>query len=57
MFMFSSRNDFKILSELLLILDFINHIHNCIGLDLEKKKILNFSFLHILYFSRIWKFA
>ena len=54
MFMFSSRNDFKILSELLLILDFINHIHNCIGLDLE---ILNFSFLHIFYFSCIWKFA
>ena len=34
MFMFSSRSDFKILSELLLILDFINHIHYFIRLDL-----------------------
>ena len=33
MLLFSSRNDFKILSELLLILDFINHIHYCIRLD------------------------
>ena len=33
MFLFSSRSDFKILSELLLILDFINHIHYCIRLD------------------------
>ena len=56
MFIFSSRSDFKILSELLLILDFINHIHYCIRLDL-KTNIVNFSFLHIFYFSRIWKFA
>ena len=56
MYMFSSRSDFKILSELLLILDFINHIHYYIRLDL-KKNIVNFSFLYIFYFSRIWKFA
>ena len=29
MFMFSFRSDFKILSYLLLILDFINHVHYC----------------------------
>ena len=53
MFMFSSRSDFEILSELLLILDFKNHIHYCIWLDLKKKNItVNFSFLHIfLFFS------
>ena len=52
MFIFSSRSDFKILSELLLILDFINHIHYCIRLDL-KTNIANFSFLHshFLFFS------
>ena len=33
MFIFSSRSDFEILSELLLILDLINHIHDCIRLD------------------------
>ena len=32
-FMFSSLNAFKTLSELLLILDFINHIHYCIRHD------------------------
>ena len=35
MFMFSSRSDFEILSELLLILVFINNIHYCIRLDLK----------------------
>ena len=49
MFMFSSRNDFKILSEVLLILDFVIHIHHCIRLHLIKI-IVTFSFLHIFYF-------
>ena len=40
MFSFSSRSDFKILCDLLLILDFINHIYYCIQLF--------FSFLEIL---------
>ena len=60
MFMFSARIDFKILSKLLLILDFIYHIDYCIRCILYtvliKKNIVNFSFLHIFYFSLIWKF-
>ena len=56
MLMFSSRSGFKILSEQLPILDSINNIHHCIRLDF-KKNIVNFSFLYIFYFSRIWKFA
>ena len=36
MFMFSSRSDFKILSELLHIFDFINHIHYCVRLDFKR---------------------
>ena len=50
MFMLSSRSDFKILDELILILDFINHINHCIGLGL----FLYCEFLiltHFLFFS------
>ena len=50
MYMFSSRSDFKISSELLLILDFISHIHYCIRLDL-KKKYCEFLILFFLVFG------
>ena len=48
--MFSSQNDFKILSYLLLIIDFINHIHYCIQIDIIML-ILIFLILHIFNFS------
>ena len=51
MLMFSSRSDFKILSEFLLILDFINHIHYCIRLDLKKKYCEFLILTHFLFFS------
>ena len=50
-FMFSSRIDFKILSYLPLIIDFINHIHYCIRIDYYH---FYFDFLiltHFLFFS------
>ena len=50
-FMFSSQSDFKILSYLPLIIDFINHIHHCIRIDYYH---FYFDFLiltHFLFFS------
>ena len=53
MFMFSSRTDFKNLSEVQLILDLINHIHYCKRLDLKNNnKYCVFLILtHFLFFS------
>ena len=50
MFMFSARIDFKILSKLLLILDFINHIHYCIRLDFFFEKCEFLILTHSVFF-------
>ena len=49
MFMFFSLNDFKILIDLLLILDFINHIHYCIRLDFLKKIRISHSYTFSIF--------
>ena len=50
MFMFPARIDFKILSTLLLILDFINHINYCLRLDFKKKYCEFLILTHFLFF-------
>ena len=50
MLMFSSRSNFQILNELLLILDFINHIYYCIRLDFKKIYCEFLILTHFLFF-------